>query len=306
MKKIKERFEPNDILTLSSGFLARYAGSNKYDVIERFQNNLFIWVRDEVENGRKFNSHIEALEAFTAERDEYRRTHNTYEIEVFESVKIAQEDHDLILEKGDKIRILERDVSTYKAPKGKSWDAVVKELERQGAKSGKDYDLIGSENFWVSYKFDSPELQKILKNIPEAKSSISEGAIPQEDLVRAWVTDEKSYKQSMPRLSQAPKHFGLDIRDMVGWFANKYNQLGWHLFKASDLDKREFGTDVFRAYSEFTNTTNIIKFNLLTGKYAFVDDEAYEQDILKFEPMVSYDRLIIYPIPLAFQEFNIV
>ena len=247
MKKIKERFEPNDILTLSSGFLARYAGSNKYDDIERFQNNLFIWVRDEVAEGRRFNSHIEALEAFIAERDEYRRTHNTYEIEVFESVKISQDDHDIILEKGDKIRILK-----------------------------------------------------------DSKRTISEGAIPQEDLVRAWVTDEKSYKQSMPRLSQAPKHFGLDIRDMVGWFANKYNQLGWHLFKASDLDKREFGTDVFRTYSEFTNTTNIIKFNLLTGKYAFVDDKAYEQDILKFEPMVSYDRLIIYPTPLAFQEFNIV
>ena len=105
MKKIKERFEPNDILTLSSGFLARYAGSNKYGDIERFQNNLFIWVRDEVAEGRKFNSHIEALKAFIAERDEYRRTHNTYEIEVFESVKIVQEDHDIILEKGDKIRV---------------------------------------------------------------------------------------------------------------------------------------------------------------------------------------------------------
>ncbi len=145
-----------------------------------------------------------------------------------------------------------------------------------------------------------------IRILKDSKRTISEGAIPQENLVRAWVTDEKSYKQSMPRLSQAPKHFGLDIRDMVGWFATKYNQLGWHLFKASDFDKREFGTDVFRTYSEFTNTTNIIKFNLLTGKYAFVDDKAYEQDILKFEPMVSYDRLIIYPIPLAFQEFNIV
>lgn len=80
-----------------------------------------------------------------------------------DSVRIELEDQDVILEKGDRIRVLERDVSTYKAPKGKSWDDVVKELERQGAKSGKDYDLIGSDNFWVSYKFDSPELQNILK-----------------------------------------------------------------------------------------------------------------------------------------------
>jgi hypothetical protein len=84
-------------------------------------------------------------------------------IEIQEEIRIPQGDQELVLEKGDRLRVLERDVSTYKAPKGKSWDAVVKELERQGAESGKDYDLIGSENFWVSYKFDSPELQNILK-----------------------------------------------------------------------------------------------------------------------------------------------
>lgn len=90
-------------------------------------------------------------------------------IEIQEEVVLDQNDKKIILEKGDRIRVLEREVSTYKAPKGKSWDAVVKELKRQGAKPGKDYDLIGSENFWVSYEFDSLELQKILNKTSESK-----------------------------------------------------------------------------------------------------------------------------------------
>lgn len=134
MKKIKERFEPNDILTLSSGFLARYAGSNKYDDIERFQNNLFIWVRDEVAEGRRFNSHIEALEAFIAERDEYRRTHNTYEIEVFESVKISQDDHDIILEKGDKVQILSKMSESGKLTRN-GWEYDPRDRGMQGLPS---------------------------------------------------------------------------------------------------------------------------------------------------------------------------
>jgi sulfur carrier protein ThiS len=177
---IKERFEPNDILTLSSGFLARYAGSNKYNDIERFQNKLFIWVRDEVAEGRRFNSHVDAIEAFIAERDEYRRTHNTYEIEVFESVKISQEDHDIILEKGDKIRILEDEKFNYmmldrlrqdcvyainqsKSTRqlwGKTVDAHIAEMRRL-------YSLVKEKPEWLSLE-DIDMYEKELKKLEKS------------------------------------------------------------------------------------------------------------------------------------------
>lgn len=49
-------------------------------------------------------------------------------------------------------------------PDNGTWDKIQKEMNRQGAKLGKDYDLIGSNSFWVDYAYDSPELQDVLFN----------------------------------------------------------------------------------------------------------------------------------------------
>jgi site-specific DNA-cytosine methylase len=54
-------------------------------------------------------------------------------IEIKEEVTIEQDDKKIILEKVTGLEFWREKFSTYKAPKGKSWDAVVKELERQGA-----------------------------------------------------------------------------------------------------------------------------------------------------------------------------
>lgn len=103
------------------------------------------------------------------------------------------------------------------------------------------------------------------------------------------------------------KRYGLKQDDLIGWFANKYNYAsGWAIFKASPHDKAEFGKDVFRTYSSKSDTTSIIKFNLKTGVYAFVDNDYYDQtDQVKFQKPSTYDRIIIEDTPKAFQEFGI-
>lgn len=132
---------------------------------------------------------------------------------------------------------------------------------------------------------------------------IESQSIPQNSIVRGEVRDTVSNMD----YSKAKREYGIDPNDLVGWFANKYNRaFGWGIFKASDSDKREFGNDVFRSYSEKSNSTNIIKFNLSTGTYAFVDSEAYERDIIKFDSMSKYDRIVIEPTEKAFREFNII
>jgi hypothetical protein len=159
-------------------------------------------------------------------------------IEIQEEVKISQEDKDIILEKGDRIKVLKE-------------------------------------------------------------------AIPQEKLVRATVWDSPS-RNSIP--SKGVREYGLRQDDIIGWFATSHNPAGgWLILKASDFDKREFGTEVFRTYSDWTNSTNIIKFNLLTGMYAFVDSQFYsDTDSIRFEKLSKYNRLFIEPTQMAYEEFNIV
>jgi hypothetical protein len=173
------------------------------------------------------------------------RESNQTVITIKDEVKIPQKNKDIILEKGDKIKVLK---------------------ER-------------------GYNPDT--------------------AIPQESLQRASVRDDLSRPNSSH--TQAFKSYNLSFEDYVGWFANSYNMaFGWYIYLPSDFDRREFGEDVFRLYSEKTDTSNIVKFNLLAGTYAFIDSEAYEQDIVRFEKMTKYNRLFIEPKQEAFYAFNIV
>lgn len=136
------------------------------------------------------------------------------------------------------------------------------------------------------------------------KIRVLESAIPQERLKRAFVRDEPLRVTDVRGISS----HGYTMEDVLGWFVNSSNTaFGWYVLKASDEEKREFGTDVFRTYSEKTDSLNIVRFNILGGTYAFVDNEYYaETDQVKFEKMTPYSRLIIEPKPLAFEEFNIV
>ncbi len=149
--------------------------------------------------------------------------------------------------------------------------------------------------------------QKVLDengNLYEIESGdvLNESApTPIEHLQRVTTRPERVYPSN-----KAYKSYGLRPDDLVGWFANKYNRaLGWHIYKASDFDKREFGNDIFRTYSEQTDSTSIIKFNLLAGTYAFIDNEAYEDGRIIFDKMTKYDRVLIEPTQTAYDEFNV-
>lgn len=99
----------------------------------------------------------------------------------------------------------------------------------------------------------------------------------------------------------------LPTENIIGWFATKYNMAtGWHIFTATEYDKAIFGSGVFRVYSEKTESSSIIKFNLKTGTYAFLNNEKYEnENIIKFQRMSSYNRLFIEPTFKARKEFNV-
>lgn len=122
-------------------------------------------------------------------------------------------------------------------------------------------------------------------------------------MVRATVSESKG-GYCFP--IEATKDYSLDARDIVGWFSNSSNVFGWLLLKASDFDKQEFGDNVFRTYSDSTNTTNIIKLNIKTGTYAFVDSKSYENGIVEFDRMSKYRNLVIDNSDVAFDEFNII
>ena len=127
--------------------------------------------------------------------------------------------------------------------------------------------------------------------------------ITQEEMVRATISESKGgYHFPI----EATRDYSLDARDIVGWFCNSSNILGWLLLKASDFDKQEFGNDVFRTYSCRTNTTNIIKLNIKTGTYAFIKSKSYEDGVVEFDRMSKYRSLTIDNSSAAFEEFNII
>lgn len=162
-------------------------------------------------------------------------------IKVTEEVRVAQDKHDIMLEKGDVIQIL------------------------------------------------------------SAKKPLTEAVNP-DKIRRGWIRDRPlDYEPDGAR-----RLYNLKAPDLIGWFANKYNLAsGWHLYKATDAEKREFGRDVVRSFSDWKKTTSIIRFNLTTGTYAFVDNEAYLNGDVRFDKMTAYDRIIIEPTDLAYAEFNI-
>ena len=137
-------------------------------------------------------------------------------------------------------------------------------------------------------------------------TNLLEGKIPQEDIKRGNVRTDQEQKGVR---SDVGKSKGLKTNTLVGWFSNKYNRAdGWMLHALKPSEKKEFGsTNVFRSYTEGTDSTNIVKINLEKGTYAFLDNKEYEENSkIKFEKMSPYSNIKIEKSELAFKEFNIV
>lgn len=124
--KIVERFDPQDILTISSGFLAKYAGSTNSEDIERFQDNFYLWVKEEYAKGRKFGWLEDALKAFLAVQEKVDKVEQVPEIQeeeqtsfvIQKEVTIELGDKNIILEEGDTIRLLKEYRDTAILPFG--------------------------------------------------------------------------------------------------------------------------------------------------------------------------------------------
>lgn len=102
--KIVERFDPKDVLTISSGFLAKYVGSTLYDDISQFQDDFYLWVKGEYEKGKTFEVLGDALQAFLALQEEVDKTEEVFVIQKETTIELSNKD--IILEEGDKIRVL--------------------------------------------------------------------------------------------------------------------------------------------------------------------------------------------------------
>jgi hypothetical protein len=129
-------------------------------------------------------------------------------------------------------------------------------------------------------------------------------AIPQDNMKRAEV---RAYG-SPSYMDSGATTFGLKQSDVIGWFSNKHNEAaGWTIFAPSSDDVSEFGPDAKRTYSYAPKTTNIVKFDLKKGTYAFLDNDAYENDgIVKYQKMSPYRKLMIEQTSKAFKAFGIV
>lgn len=128
--------------------------------------------------------------------------------------------------------------------------------------------------------------------------------IPQENIKRGHVRDHK--EMAMVRADVGHSK-GLKTDTLIGWFSNKYNMAeGWMIHALTEDEKKEFGNkNIFRTYSERTDTTNIIKINIEKGTYAFLSNRYEEENIIEFDKMSSYKLLKIENSLLAFDEFNI-
>ena len=91
--------------------------------------------------------------------------------------------------------------------------------------------------------------------------------------------------------------FGLNQNNVVGWMSNKYNPAaGWSLHELSEEEKSEFATDdnlFFRTYSDSTESTAIIRINITTGKYSFIDNEFYIEGHVVYDRPENYKMLCI-------------
>lgn len=89
-------------------------------------------------------------------------------------------------------------------------------------------------------------------------------------------------------------------RNVIGWFSNKHNPaFGWAIFKLDAHDKDWLPKSgvknlkgVLRVSSE--HGTNIVKFDLAKGTYAFVDGDHFEAtDEARFEKMTPYKVVVL-------------
>ena len=86
--------------------------------------------------------------------------------------------------------------------------------------------------------------------------------------------------------------------DAIAFLRNKYNLVGWSLYKLSDFDESwllESGIaleNVFRTVSG-NNHIAIVKINFETGTYGFIDNDYYEKTgDLRFEAMRRARKII--------------
>ena len=123
------------------------------------------------------------------------------------------------------------------------------------------------------------------------------------EIKRGYVREEPIHGFA---LTADVKSVGVRDEDVVGWFSNKYNPaFGWYLYKPSAFTQREFGTDVFRSYSEKLGTWAIVKINPEKGTYAFIDNKAYENEgVIRFEKFSPYLKLVIEPTDTALEMFG--
>ena len=90
-----------------------------------------------------------------------------------------------------------------------------------------------------------------------------------------------------------------DKAEIVGWFANKYNQAhGWVIAELDDQDRAWFASEgestdhVYRLYGQ--HGTTLAKFRVNTGTVSFFDNKEYEKtDRIHWDRFSAYDRLFI-------------
>ncbi len=131
-----------------------------------------------------------------------------------------------------------------------------------------------------------------------------DGDIPQEDLKNVYVRGKDHSSTAMD--SELTKMYGANQKDVIGWFATKYNMSeGYVIQELSSADSKEFGKDAFRIY--YHKGTNVVKFDLKKGKVYFIDNSYYaENDKVKWQTPMAYHRLFIDNSAKAFKKFNIV
>jgi hypothetical protein len=90
--------------------------------------------------------------------------------------------------------------------------------------------------------------------------------------------------------------FDLNAHTVIGWLSNKENPaFGWSIHRLTPAEKKEFGaTNTYRALSgKNGDNTSIIKIDPSTGKYAFIDNKAYEDGKIKYDRMAKYKSFVV-------------
>lgn len=133
-----------------------------------------------------------------------------------------------------------------------------------------------------------------------------------EKLIRLHEGDIPKYKRVTVREDGRGSHFdngaaklGIKKSDLVGWFANKHNAIGWTVFDTTPDEKSDFGKEALRTFSDKFNTTSIAKFDLKKGTMAFLDNKAFEEGTVKFDKATPYSRFVIDDNDKARKKFEV-